>query len=311
MRVGIARGLYYYRYFPFWQAFFQGLGLKVVVSDPTTKQILDFGQAAAVDGICLPVKVFIGHVQNLIEKNIDLLFIPYIISVEKAEYICPKFMGLPDIVASSIPQLPPMLSPTIDGRRGSLRIMRTYLNLGLRFAPLPKVLRAYYDGIYQQHEYEHNQIIKECRSEDKLQIGILGHEYLIHDEFVSMGIKKRLEQAGCITVAVENLDAETLKANSSFLKKRMFWTSGKRILGAANYFATRVDGIVSLMSFACGTDSFTIDLVERYCRRSQIPHLLISLDEHTGQAGVVTRIDAFVDLLQRRKNRENHCSAHG
>ena len=60
MRVGIARGLYYYRYFPFWQAFFQGLGLKVVVSDPTTKQILDFGQATAVDGICLPLRYSLG-----------------------------------------------------------------------------------------------------------------------------------------------------------------------------------------------------------------------------------------------------------
>src|SRR5690554_4585301 len=105
MKIGIPRALYYYRYYPLWETFFKSLGLEVIVSDPTTKKSLDFGVSAVVDGICLPVKVYLGHIQNLKEKNVDYLFVPYIISVEKEEYICPKFMGLPDLVASSIDQL--------------------------------------------------------------------------------------------------------------------------------------------------------------------------------------------------------------
>ncbi|NLM69228.1 MAG: hypothetical protein GX177_04395 [Firmicutes bacterium] len=313
MKVGVPRGLYYYRYFPFWESFLQGLGCTVVISDPTTKQTLDFGVAASVDGICLPVKVYIGHVQNLIEKNVDYLFIPYIISIEKGEYICPKFMGLPDIVRGCIKQTPPILSPTIDGRRGPRSIMWSYLKFGLKFAKFSQVLRAYRNGLYQLKLHEAKLLTAPVETEPhaRLHIGVLGHEYLLNDDFISMGITKRLRQAGCKLTTVEHLDQNTINANNSFLKKRMYWSSGKQILGAAHYLAPKVDGIISLMSFACGTDSFTIDIVERYCRRNQIPHLLINLDEHTGQAGVLTRLDAFLDLLQRRKQREDYSPAFG
>ena len=104
---------------------------------------------------------------------------------------------------------------------------------------------------------------------------------------------------------------DTIAEHNRFLRKRMYWTSGKRILGAAHYYSAKVDGIVSLMSFACGTDSMTTDLVDRHCRRSGIPHLVISLDEHTGQTGVLTRVEAFLDLLRRGRKHEDHLPPYG
>jgi len=292
------------------------LGLQVVISDQTNKAILDYGVKAAVDGICLPVKVYLGHVHNLVSKGVDFLFIPYIVSVEKAEYICPKFMGLPDIIRNCLDDLPPLLSPTIDGRRGTSKVMWSYIKLGSRFAPLHKAFEAYRQATAQQCRYEQQLVNNsldnraQC-SPNSLVIAVLGHEYLLHDEFISMGIIKRLQQAGCEIMTAEQIDPGTIAGHSCFLKKRMFWTSGKRILGSAHYFAAKADGIVSLMSFACGTDSMTTDLVDRYCHRNQIPHLVISLDEHTGQTGVLTRIEAFLDLLKRGKQHENHLSPYG
>ena len=65
-----------------------------------------------------------------------------------------------------------------------------------------------------------------------------------------------------------------------------------------------VDGLIYITAFGCGTDSLTAELVERTVRRrSGIPQLILNIDEHTGQAGVVTRLEAFVDMARWRRGR--------
>ncbi|MCG8532537.1 MAG: acyl-CoA dehydratase activase-related protein, partial [Desulfovibrionales bacterium] len=90
--VGIPRCLFYYNYFPGWNEFFHGFGAKVILSPPTNKKILDLGVQQAVDEVCLPVKLFFGHVE-ILKKKVDYLFVPRIMSVTPKEWICPKFLG--------------------------------------------------------------------------------------------------------------------------------------------------------------------------------------------------------------------------
>ena len=81
MQIGIPRALSYYDFFPFWYGFFDALGIKVILSDPTTKQTMTTGSALVVPETCLPVKVYVGHVLNLLEKGIDKIFIPEVIII--------------------------------------------------------------------------------------------------------------------------------------------------------------------------------------------------------------------------------------
>jgi len=81
------------------------LGLEVVLSSPTNKEILKQGLEFCVDDACLPIKIFHGHVADLIGK-VDMIYIPRIISIEPKEYICPKFLGLPDMIRNSISNIP-------------------------------------------------------------------------------------------------------------------------------------------------------------------------------------------------------------
>lgn len=317
MRIGIPRALYYYRYFPFWQSFFEDLGCQVVVSDKTTRNTMDVGVSLTVDGLCLPVKVYVGHVSELIDKDIDYLFVPRIISTAKREYICPKFMGLPDIVKNSIKNCPPILAPVVDGRVSSLNIMKAYVKLGMKFASLPQAFFAYLKSVKKQHQYETAAREKNLNNPknivfDYLTIGILGHEYLINDDYINMGTMRWLKAANCRIVTMEELTESTINRHVGKLKlKRMFWTSGKRLLGAFHHFRGRVDGIISIAAFSCGTDSLTMDLVERYSCRYHVPHFQLSLDEHTGEAGVITRLEAFLELLIRRKKLEADHAAYG
>ncbi|MCX5642886.1 MAG: acyl-CoA dehydratase activase-related protein [Candidatus Omnitrophica bacterium] len=96
--IGIPRGLLYYKYFPLWKAFFEKLNYRVVESEKTNTGTLKEGSRYAIDEICIPLKVYYGHVVNLTGKEIDYLFVPRYISITSGTYMCPKFLGLPDLI---------------------------------------------------------------------------------------------------------------------------------------------------------------------------------------------------------------------
>ena len=116
IKVGIPRALFYYQYYPMWQAFFEELGAETVVSSPTNKDIFTSGNSRAVAETCLPVKVFFGHVISLVDKC-DYMFIPAIRSMGKKAYNCSKFLGLPDMTRALIPECPPICHDLAGARR--------------------------------------------------------------------------------------------------------------------------------------------------------------------------------------------------
>jgi len=309
VKIGIPRALYYYEHYPFWETYFHKLGFEIVLSRKTNKEIMDWGVFYAVDGACLPVKIYHGHVYDLVQKNVDYIFIPRIISVVQREYICPKFMGLPDMICSSVPNLPTVLVPVIDARRNGWKVFQAYFALGRKFASPAKVVQAYYRACKALQMKQNSPIISV--KPNRLTLGILGHEYLIYDDYLTMGIVSRLKAGGYNLYTLDSFDSNLLKHFREPSFKRMFWTSGRKIINGTNYLKEQVDGFISLVAFSCGTDSLVCDLVERFCQRNQIPHLLLNLDEHTGQAGIFTRLEAFLDMLERRAVHEVNCSSHG
>ena len=96
-KIGIPRGMLYYEYNVMWEDFFRKLGLEVIVSPKTNKDILNSGIERCVDEACLPVKIFHGHVEYLKDK-VDYIFIPRIMSIHKKEYGCPKHLDRKSVV---------------------------------------------------------------------------------------------------------------------------------------------------------------------------------------------------------------------
>jgi Uncharacterized protein conserved in bacteria len=70
-----------------------------------------------------------------------------------------------------------------------------------------------------------------------------------------------------------------------------------------------IDGIIYVSSFACGIDSVVMELIKE--RIGEFPLLILKIDEQTGEAGFNTRIEAFIDMIERRKEIEGNLSAHG
>jgi len=68
---------------------------------------------------------------------------------------------------------------------------------------------------------------------------------------------------------------------------------------------SETDGVIGIMTFGCGPDSLMMDTVRRQAaREGTTPFMSLILEEHTAEAGVVTRLEAFLDMIYRRKRRK-------
>lgn len=327
--VGIPRGLFYYYYYPLWKTFFTHLGAEVLVSSPTNRLISEKGIEVAVDELCLPMKVYLGHVRELCSKDLDYLFIPRMVSIEAKSYICPKFMGVPDMVRACIADLPTLIDITVDLSKDDKALKKDLLEVGKVFTGKKSLINDAYKHASQElyfckalarEGYTMDEAIKlwegdslNINENTDLNIGILGHGYSLYDDSISMNLIKRLRYMGCRVHLPESQARQSVENEAATLPKRIFWTLGRKMVGSALHMAKRkdIDGIIYLACFGCGPDSLIGEIIERKIKNKAF--MLITIDEHTGEAGLVTRLEAFCDMLRRRRSfaGESDISSHG
>lgn len=333
-KIGIPRGLLYYRYGPLWEHFLTGLGLEVKVSLPTDKELLSRGLKAAVDDICLPVKAYLGHVLTL-APQVDFLFIPRLVSLSPDTYQCPKFLGLPDMVRALLPDLPPIIDTIYNSKLPSSSLKKFLIEVGRIFVFNDALLEKEAEAALLAHEV----FVKELRGGNSFEearrraltltvasrrlpvanktketlelppdscllppvIALVGHPYNIYDGYLSVEIKHKLERLGARVVTPDHMGEGEIIAGCSDLLKNIYWHLNRETVGAAVTYlrSGKVDGMVHLNSFACGPDSFAKDLIDRRARRyRQVPYLSLILDEHTAEVGLLTRLEAFMDMVK-------------
>ncbi len=321
-KVGIPRGLFYYKYFPLWKTFLEELGAEITVSDATNKRILDAGVKACVDEACLPVKLFHGHVLNLVGR-VDCLFIPRFTSISKNEYVCPQFGGLPDTVRHTLKQLPPVIDTEVNLRKSSSNSWKAALETGKWFTSDKQLIKAAfrkavieyrkYRNTVKQGEIPFAAPVRHFPDENPareklLKLAVIGHSYNIYDTHINMNMLQKLQDSGVKVITPDMVEEDVINLYTSLLHKPIFWNFGRKAIGSVFHLAEagEVDGIIYVMSFGCGIDSFVSDLMERRLRRNtNLPFMLLTLDEHSGEAGLNTRLEAFIDMI--RINGRNVC----
>lgn len=277
IKIGIPRALLYYDYFLFWSTFFEGLGAEIILSPKTNKEILNSG-IKAVEETCLPVKVFMGHVQSLANQKIDYLFIPRYVSTEPRRFPCPKFMGLPDMV-KELPGIPPALNVDIDIRKHKGEVPEEMYRLGRVFTFNPWKIRLAYRLALENQESFKNRMHRGLQPEEiffnrtdtktdrtlkqnsTLRLGLIGHSYNLYDRYINMDIITKLQEMGAEIVTSKMFSDREINQVLKKLQKDIFWSFGKETIGSAYYLLddASVDGIILLVSFACGPDSLIVD----------------------------------------------------
>ncbi|MEW6274167.1 MAG: acyl-CoA dehydratase activase-related protein [Bacillota bacterium] len=321
-RVGIPSTLLYYLYFPMWETFFQNLGAEVVTSGKTNKKALDYGVKEALADACVPIKLYFGHILNLKEKGVDFLFCPRVVCLNAETTYCPKFLGLPDMIRHVLTDAPPLIDTRMDVREGPGALLRAYGEIGRVFgAQWPAILQAYWKARRTWNRFyallqagwqppEAMEMVKNKarpriqKEKGELVFAVLGYPYLIHDQFISVGLLNKLHKMGIKTVTAENLPARSLVKQRDILDKRLFWTFSDLAYKATQFLLKNggVDGIIHLTAFGCGPDAMLDKFMEMLIRqRSSIPFMSLTVDEHSGEAGVTTRLEAFADMVRRKK----------
>lgn len=327
-KIGIPRTLAYFAYFPLWKTFFEELNHEIVLSPLTTRAIMDAGVKEAVNDACIPIKIYHGHVAYLADKA-DYIFCPRLVSVRKhgdfgTETFCPKFLGLPDMIRVAIDKLPEIIDVRVDLKKGKNELFNVFSEIGARvgntqeeskkaFDRAIKVQKDYQNLLYQEilppeaMDIVLNGKTKDCSEEEQdIKIAVVGYPYAIYDPYINAGLIKILQKENVRIYTQDMLSDRVMNRQSKTLPKSLFWYFSNRAVYGALHFMTRsdIDGIIHVTAFACGPDSLVDRLVEIEARRrTGIPYLSIAVDEHTGEAGVRTRIEAFLDMLRYRRDR--------
>jgi predicted nucleotide-binding protein (sugar kinase/HSP70/actin superfamily) len=333
MKVGIPRTLAYFSYFPVWETFFREVGAEVVVSNPTNKDILNAGIKETITDACIPIKLYHGHVANL-KGKVDYLFIPRLVNLNNSTTYCPKFLGLPEMVKSSIEGLPPIIDIRVDLRKGRYELFKISYRLGRMFTHNSwRIFRAYKKAMDAFRKFR--KLIEEgvfpedairalngsgeatIRKEDpdQLKIALLGYPYEIYDGFLNLNLIDKLKSMKISIVTADMIPEKVLDTQKNKFSKGMFWTFSDQALKAAMYFIEqgKVDGMIHVTAFGCGPDS----MVDRYIEleikdKKNIPYMSLMIDEHSAEAGMLTRLEAFVDMLRRRRIQdENRIPVYG
>jgi predicted nucleotide-binding protein (sugar kinase/HSP70/actin superfamily) len=138
-----------------------------------------------------------------------------------------------------------------------------------------------------------------------LRVAFIGHPYNLFDRDINKDVLTLTKQLEIEILTPDHLSEKEIDRELSDLSKEIYWSSGREIVGALFHFLKGgVDGVIFLTSFKCGIDALLQEFIKRSLKireESTIPFLVLSFDEHTGREGLVTRLEAFRDVMEQRK----------
>jgi predicted nucleotide-binding protein (sugar kinase/HSP70/actin superfamily) len=299
VRVGIPRGLFWYYAPDLYKVFWEALGFEVVQSPATNRDIFEEGLKLAHDELCVPVKIFHGHVAYLRDK-VDFIFIPRVISAVKKgkkRYGCPKFIGLPELIENSVPSLPRIVSADINLAEASLKdaFMGLRRTLKLKKSEIKHAVERMVNFENTNRPFG--------RSQDRngsLRIGVIGHPYVLYDPYLSLNLLQKLTALG-VDYTTSSEVPETVIESHLEPEIDLYWIYERDLVGAASFFANNgdFDGGLHCVSFGCGPGSVMMEMIGRkIVKGKEFPFFSLVMDESTGETGLLTRLEAFCDMIR-------------
>lgn len=302
MRIGVPRCLLFHKFYTTWKSFFDTLGFEVITSPMTTEGILKEGIKQSVSDLCLPVKSFLGHVFYL-KDEVDCLFIPRYISIEKDAYMCPKCIGLPDVVKSVFPHLPKILSPVLNVKEGAKKTENDFIKTITNFFSIKpdRVKKAWIYASKQNKVQNQFFYADDSTSGFSINIGIVGRSYTVLDNCISKDIIKQLNNLGVNVIYKEPSYDEVANVMKK-LPKWIYWSFGKEVVTSAYQLLNdeKIDGVINIVNATCGPDAFTSEIIKRFLKGTNKPYMAMLIDEHTSDVGIQTRVEAFIDMIAQR-----------
>ncbi|HLC17907.1 MAG TPA: acyl-CoA dehydratase activase [Thermodesulfobacteriota bacterium] len=313
--IGIPRMLFMYEMYPFWKAFFDTLGFRVQLSSPTNKGIIKEGMERIVSETCFPVKVAHGHIQDLIEKGVKRIFLPSIVNLRPAgegdahTVLCPYVQALPYYSRSSFDYDAlgvEVLKPVFHFNQRPQALKKEFHELGKLLGAKKAAVNRALKAAFEAWEEFSGKLIKRGKEvldglgPDETALVIVGRSYNTTDTGINLELPKKLRGLGTMAIPFDMLPVDSVMDET--LSKDMYWKSGQRILAAGKIIKEdpRLFAVY-LTNFGCGPDSL---ITHFYKDRSKgKPFLQLEIDEHSADAGAITRCEAYLDSIKNIRDK--------
>ena len=316
--IGIPQALLNHTYMPFWKTLFEELGARVIYSKPTDDQTLAQAQEYISADYCYPVKLAHGHIRQLAcDPEVQHVFLPYVVQGEPHDdrfsrsVFCPYNIALPSIVSAAglmEDEETKILKPVINFQWKMEMIVDS---LARELPPMlgatrGDIERAWRTAQRAQAAYTEElekigaEALKRIEREGGSGIVILGRPYNVYDAGANLGLPQKIADLDITVLTVDMLPLKDVAVDPMF--RNMYWRYGRRILQAAHFVARHKRlHAVYLTNFGCGPDSFIQTYVEHIMKGK--PMLMLELDEHSADAGYITRLEAFRDVIAGEKTK--------
>ena len=296
IKIGIPRATLYYRYGVLWKNFFELLGLNVVLSPQTNRQILTLGTNNTIDECCLSYKIYIGHALYL-SKICDYIIVSRVCDYGKKDKVCTRLNGTYDNLKHLIPQ-EQLIDYNIDHTKRKYEFFG-FLKMGLKFTKnIPKIIYSYLYAKEKQKQYDKNKANEEKNKLTKpnKKILIMSHFYNIQDKFISNYITTYLENNNLIPIYSNNIDKKTATTYSEYFSNTLYWKYSKEMVGSFYYYQHQIDGVIYISTYPCGVDALVNNLL--MLKNKDLPTLNLLIDENITELSLETKLESFIDIIK-------------
>jgi predicted CoA-substrate-specific enzyme activase len=292
--IGIPRALTTHSLFPLYSTFFAGLGLDVVLSNVDPR-----GELKSYSGFCFPAQIAHGAILDLAERGVGLVFLPHIVRMPqdnpcRDSYLCPVTQAGPYFLAKAFPDLR-FLSPLLDFTRGyeaSSALVETVVRelgkpRGLAEQAWAAAVRAQTD--VERALCEMGQVaLAQAVSAGKPAILLAGRSYNAFTREGSQSVGKKLSSMGVTVIPADCL--------APVGEGPTVWYAANQILNAVALARQHPNlFLLCVSNFSCTIDAFTHAMLASELGTK--PYLILEIDAHTADAGVQTRLEAFLDIV--------------
>lgn len=307
--VGLPLALSFYEQMPLWATLFTQLGFRVVISSESDRNMYYRGQhTIPSDTVCYPAKLAHGHIEDLLDQNVDFIFWPCMsYNVDEGNndnhYNCPVVAYYPELLRANNARLTPknFITPYMDlnypkgvakALKRSLKGYDLKANLNLALNAAYAAQQQYRDAVVAQGQ----EIIRQARAEGRRIIVLAGRPYHI-DKEINHGIHKLITSLG-MAVVTEDAVAPLAMADEK-LGVLNQWVYHARMYRAAYYVAAQPDmQLVQLVSFGCGIDAVTSDEIRSILERKGKLYTQLKIDEINNLGAARIRLRSLVAAME-------------
>lgn len=311
--VGMPLALGMYELLPLWHGIFTNLGFEVKASPMSTRRLYEKGQfSIPSDTACYPAKLMHGHIEELIELGVDVVFYPcltYNMDEKNTDnhYNCPVVAYYSELLKGNVDELKTvkLLYPylNINSERDLAKGLYTYLSGHYPDITRAEVKRAVAYGMKQYADYmnsvraEGERALAFARENGKRIMILAGRPYHIDSE-IGHGIDKLANSLGFVVVSEDSVFEKAEPFTVSVLNQ---WTYHARLYRAAAYAASHSDTeLVQLVSFGCGVDAITTDEVRSVLEGAGKYYTQLKIDEITNLGAVKIRLRSLLGALEEK-----------